>query len=149
MLSSTTTRSGCSATTPPTASGPMPVYRNGLMPPAARPSRHAHDLRNSVRRPQACDMTTLAPRPRVRAGDGGRLTAECLDCGQELLLAPGADMIAALATLDEAHPPRAHRPRTSAAPGGWLVPLSAFGAWSQQLPGGSRARRTRPAAVNP
>jgi hypothetical protein len=75
-------------------------------------------------------MTTLAPRTRVRAGDGERLMAECRDCGQDFLLAAGADVVAALAALDEAHPARAHKARRAAAPAGWLIPLSAFGAWS-------------------
>ena len=63
-------------------------------------------------------MTTLASRTRVRASEGGRLTAPCFDCAAELVLAPGADVAAALAALDAAHPPRAHGLRAGAAPKG-------------------------------
>lgn len=47
-------------------------------------------------------MTTLASRTRVRAGEAGRLTAGCSDCGDGLLLAPGADVADAHAALDAA-----------------------------------------------
>ena len=77
------------------------------------------------------EMTTLASRTKVRAGDDGRLTAQCFECAAELVLAPGADTAAALAALDAAHPAQPHRPRPHVTPKGWVVPLSSFGAWSQ------------------
>lgn len=56
--------------------------------------------------------------------------AQCADCDSELVLPPGADVADALAALDAAHPAGPHAKRRQA-PAGWVVPLSAFGAWSQ------------------
>ena len=66
-------------------------------------------------------MTTTGSRTRVRSDEDGRLTAECSACTTELVLAPGADVVAALTALDKAHPARAHARRTSAAPAGWVL----------------------------
>ena len=66
-------------------------------------------------------MTTSASRTRVRADEGERLTARCHDCEVDLLLARDADVAAALASLDAAHPAREHRPVARAAPRGWLL----------------------------
>lgn len=66
-------------------------------------------------------MTSVASRTQVRAdGEQERLSARCLDCDDDLLLAHGADVGAALAALDAAHPPRPHRRRPGSTPTGWV-----------------------------
>ena len=60
-------------------------------------------------------------RTRVRADDDGRLTAHCLDCDVQFVLAPEADVAAALSALDATHPARRHSPRPHLLPPFWLA----------------------------